>query len=131
MADLIEYLKGRECQGFEPRPIYSRDGDFLTYFFKDVDFHGRRVDDLLTLYFSEEGEELVGCKIKGVRRILSTLGEFGAVGLAVEQHEQTLTLGLLFLGGLAVGDPEHREEYEEMGRRTKNVPLDAREFAFC
>lgn len=67
MADrLIDFLDGREPQGFESRPIYCRDGDFITLHLCDGDYYAERVDELLTVYLSPENNSLVGCKIKGI-----------------------------------------------------------------
>src|SRR5712692_11582165 len=30
--NLTEHLAGKECTGFDPRPHYFADGDFVTYF---------------------------------------------------------------------------------------------------
>jgi len=77
--DLMSYLDGREATGFEPRPFYSPDGDFLTFHFREDDHYAERVDELLTVYLSMDTQELVGCKVKGVRRILDTLGKLGVL----------------------------------------------------
>jgi hypothetical protein len=74
--DLTEYLATAEFEKFEPKPMYSVRGDFLTVFFREDDAYERRVDESLTLYFSESGNELVGCKIKGVSAILKTFADF-------------------------------------------------------
>ena len=42
-----------------------------------MDSYAERVDELLTVYLSVEEHALVGCKIKGARRLLKTLGDFG------------------------------------------------------
>jgi hypothetical protein len=67
---LMEYLNGKEPRGFESRPIYSPDGDFISLYLRDEDSYAERVDDLLTIYRSVENDALVGWKIKGVRRLL-------------------------------------------------------------
>jgi hypothetical protein len=80
-----------------------------------------RVDELLTIYLSEADHELVGCKIKGVSRILKTLDNFG-----VTIRDKQLMLSTLFLAGMAVStSPVGKEKYELIGKRTQNVPLDA------
>jgi len=73
--DLMEYLATAKCEKFEPKPMYSAQGDFLTIFFRDDDAYERRVDELLTLYFSESANELVGCKINRISALLRTLGQ--------------------------------------------------------
>ena len=75
--DLMEYLATAKCQTFEPKPMYFVRGDFLTIFFRDDDAYERRVNEFLTLYFSESGNCVVGCKIKGLSSLLRTLAKFG------------------------------------------------------
>jgi hypothetical protein len=100
--NLMDYLATAKCEKFEPKPMYSVQGDFLTFFFRDDDAYERRVDELLTLYLSESGNELVGCKIKGVSAILRTLGNFG-----VTIREKQLRLSMLFLAGPAPCRAKH------------------------
>ena len=120
--NLTEYLASAKCEKFEPKPMYSAQGDFLTFFFRDDDAYEKRVDELLTVYLAESTNELVGCKIKGVTQILKTLGNFG-----VMIRDQELTLGMLFLAGMAVSKtPESKENYEAIGKRTKDVAFDAK-----
>jgi hypothetical protein len=120
---LTEYFATAQCGNFKPEPMYSAQGDFLTFFFKDDDAYERRVDELLTIYLSESTDELVGCKIKGVREILKTLGDFG-----VMIRNKKLMLSMLFLAGMAVSKtPESKEKYEMIGRRTKDIPLNTEE----
>jgi hypothetical protein len=74
---LTEYLRERKCQGFTRHPYYSKEGDFLTYYLRDVDFFAERLDDVLTVYLAmsdDGGWDFVGFKLKGVRRLLEALG---------------------------------------------------------
>ena len=75
--DLDEYLKTHKAKGFKAVPHYFGQGDFVTYYFRDDPCYAERVDDLLTVFLTFDTKELVGCKIKGVRHILRTAGNFG------------------------------------------------------
>ncbi len=119
--NLTERLAGRRCADFNPRPMYFQDGDYVTYFFKDEIAEENRVDELLTVYRSIKTGEMVGCKIKGVRRILQMLGRFGVV--IQDEHN---VLGILFVGAALIL-PERREEHEKVGERVGSVPLDSKE----
>jgi hypothetical protein len=67
MADkLTDYLQEHPCKGFRPVPF-----DFVTYYARGERCFERRIDDLLTVYLSMETEELVGCKIKGVKHLFT------------------------------------------------------------
>jgi hypothetical protein len=119
-GNLTKYLASAKCEHFEPKPLYSAQGDFLTFFFRDDDAYEKRVDELLTVYLAEADDELVGCKIKGVTQILKTLGNFG-----VMIRDQQLKLSMLFLAGMAVSStPESKEKYEAIGKQTQGVVLD-------
>jgi hypothetical protein len=122
-ASLTEYLAEAKCGEFKPEPMYSVQGDFLTYFFDDDDAFEKRVDELLTIYISESTNDLVGCKIKGVSHILKTLGDFGVL-----IRNKKMMLSMLFLAGMAVSKtPESKEKYELIGKRTKDIPFNAEE----
>lgn len=120
--DLMTYLEGRDVQGFESEPRYSPDGDFLTLHLEDVDYFAQRVDDLLTVYLADDNKRLVGCKIKGVRRILDTLGQFG-----VSIEDGALKLSFFFLPGIDRMEPSRRRWYEELGQRTRGLSVDPAE----
>lgn len=109
---LMDYLKGKEVIGFESRPVYSRDGDFITLFLKDDDYYAERVDELLTVFHSTQTDELVGCKIKGVQLLLETLGRFG---VSVEDGE--VQINFLFVAGALIS-PSKKDQYESLGKRT-------------
>ena len=120
--DLMSYLDGREATGFEPRPFYSPDGDFLTFYFREDDHYAERVDELLTVYLSMDTQELVGCKIKGVRRILDTLGKLGVL---VDDGE--VKMSFLFLSGAFSREDARRKRYEEIGTRTRGIRINPKE----
>jgi len=120
--DLMSYLDGREATGFEPRPFYSPDGDFLTFYFREDDHYAERVDELLTVYLSMDTQELVGCKVKGVRRILDTLGKLGVL---VDDGE--VKMSFLFLSGAFSREDARRKRYEEIGTRTRGIRINPKE----
>ncbi len=120
VEDLTQFLEGKTAQGFEPRPYYSSDGDFLVFYLRDDEAFAERVDDLLTVYRSIKTKELVGCKIKGVLRLVQTLRNFG---VSIEPEDKSLRLSLLFLSAAFGKPPECRQYYEEMGRFSKDMSL--------
>jgi hypothetical protein len=120
---LQEHLQTHHCHGFNPVPHYSALGDFLTYYFRDDRAYEQRVDGLLTVYLSMESHELVGCKIKGVRHILRTAGEFG-----VTLDGDGVKLGFFFfVGAAAAKDAKQKQRYEELGRLAKAATVNRRE----
>lgn len=117
----MDYLNGKAVIGFESRPIYSRDGDFITLFLKDEDYYAERVDELLTAFHSTKTDELVGCTIKGVQLLLETLGKFG---VSVDDGE--VQMNFLFVAGALIS-PSKKDRYECMGKRTSNHRMPRRE----
>ena len=120
--DLIEYLKTHPAQGFRPVPHYFPEGDFVTYYFRNDPSYAQRVDDLLTVFLAFDTKELVGCKIKGVRHILQTAGDFG-IGL----DAGTVQLGFFFFVGASLAKEEmQKKRYEELRQKASEVSLDRR-----
>jgi hypothetical protein len=60
-------LLARPAEQFEPTAIYDRDGDCIEFLAKPDPFYAERVDDLVTVYYSQETNEVIGSLIKGVR----------------------------------------------------------------
>jgi hypothetical protein len=122
----MEYMKGRKVKNFASHPYYSREGDFLTYYFRDDDFYAQRIDDTLTVYLSMEENDFVGFKLKGIRNLLETLGEFT---LKVKDSEGSIMLGMLFWAGMQrMGDNYAAiEYYQRFANKTKQVPIPRKE----
>jgi hypothetical protein len=116
--DLKAYLATHRCKGFSAVPHYFPRGDYVTYYFENDRCFSQRVDDLLTVYLSQETKEIVGFKIKGVRHILETAGSFH-----VTVDDGDVELGFFFFIGAAMAKNEsQRRRYTELGR-FKNVKL--------
>jgi len=120
VENLKQYLDEFQCEGFKSTPRYNSRGDFVSYFFKDVPYVAERVDDVLTVYLAEKSRELIGCKIKGVRHILKTAGEFG---ITVDGGD--IRLGLFFfLGAWSAKDDAERQRYYEELQRAGDTTID-------
>ena len=126
--DLMEYLKTHGPEGFRPVPHYFPQGDFVTYYFRNDPSFAQRVDDLLTVFVAFDTKELVGCKIKGIKHILQTAGDFG-----VSLDDGVVRLGMFFFVGASLAkDEEQRKRYEQIGRKAKDVTMDRKELeAVC
>ncbi len=118
--ELMKYLETAKPLGFEPRPYYGHEEDCLTFFFDNAESYARRVDGLLTLFLSLKTDELVGCQIKGVRRNLKRLGDFG---IAIKHGKVRLGLFFHLLAFLAE-KPEQRDSYLNLSRRTGDVEVE-------
>lgn len=73
-------LLARPAEKFEPTAVYDPDGDCIEFLAKPDSFYAERVDDLVTVYYSQDTNEIVGSLIKGVRgfcaKILETMPGF-------------------------------------------------------
>lgn len=59
-------LLARPAEEFEPVATYDPDGDCIEFLAKPDAFYAERVDDLVTVYFSQETGEVIGSLVKGV-----------------------------------------------------------------
>ena len=82
--------------------------------------YARRVDELLTLFLSLKTDDLVGFQVKGVRKNLRRLGDFG---LAIKHGKVRCGLFFHLLAFLAE-KPEQQKSYLDLGRRTKDVDIE-------
>jgi hypothetical protein len=121
--DLADYLKTHPAKSFRAVPHYFPQGDFVTYYFRNDPCYAQRVDDLLTIFLAFDTDELVGCKIKGIRHIIQTAGDFG-VALA----DGAVRLGMFFFVGASLAkDEDQRSRYEQIGREAKDVTVDRKQ----
>lgn len=60
-------LLARPAEQFEPTATYDPDGDCIEFLAKPGPFYAERVDDLVTVYYSQETGEVIGSLIKGAR----------------------------------------------------------------
>ncbi len=54
---------------FQPLAVYDPDGDCIEFLAKPDPFYAERIDELVTVYYSQETGEIVGSLIKGVSRL--------------------------------------------------------------
>lgn len=118
MDTLTEYLEKNTPEGFNPRPRYHEDSDAVVLFFRRDDSYASRLDHLVTIYRSVASDELVGCKIKGVKALLDELGEFG---VHVKQ-KQDVDIRLLFYAQYkASTDSTIQHTYKELAEEVSRV----------
>src|SRR5947209_1689017 len=53
---------------FVPVVTYDPDGDCIEFLAKPDNFYAERIDDLVTVYYSQETREVIGSLIKGVTK---------------------------------------------------------------
>ncbi len=74
-------LMSRPYEQFVPTATYDPDGDCIEFLYKPDSFYAERIDDLVTVYYSNETDEVIGSLIKDVSKfcsaILSRMPRFG------------------------------------------------------
>lgn len=60
----------QDAPAFQPTATYDPDGDCIEFIAKPDPFYGERVDDLVTVYYSQDTHEVIGSLIKGVHAFL-------------------------------------------------------------
>lgn len=89
-------LLARPSEQFKPTATYDPDGDCIEFLAKPDPFYAERIDDLVTVYYSQETGEVVGSFIKGVskfcREVLRTMP-----GFKTEIHDGPVSLQHFFL----------------------------------
>jgi hypothetical protein len=88
-------LLARPAEQFEPTAIYDPDGDCIEFLAKPDPFYAERVDDLLTVYYSQETGEVVGSLLKGVSRFCKQMLE-KMPGFRIEVHDGRVQLVHIF-----------------------------------
>jgi len=128
---LIDFLK--ELEASEPPPLappemrYGANEDALTVYFRSGESYAYPLNKVATLFLSFEGDELVGCRVKGLRRVLEPDGK---LTIAVPRDGK-LELGLFFhLLAYDTPEPEPRNRLVELGQRAKGMELDTQQLMF-
>ena len=88
-------LLARPAEQFEPTATYDPDGDCIEFLAKPDPFYAERVDDLLTVYYSQETGEVTGSLLKGVSRFCKQMLE-KMPGFRVEIHDGRIRLVHIF-----------------------------------
>jgi hypothetical protein len=88
-------LLARPAEQSEPTAAYDPDGDCIEFLAKPDPFYAERVDDLLTVYYSQETDEVIGSLLKGVSRFCKQMLE-KMPGFKVEIHDGRIRLVHIF-----------------------------------
>lgn len=92
-------LYARPASSFEPAATYDPDGDCIEFLVKPDPFYAERVDDLVTVYYSQETNEVIGSLIKGVTGFCKRISE-KMPGFAIVIQDGRVRLEHLFLARL-------------------------------
>jgi hypothetical protein len=92
-------LLARPAEQFRPTATYDPDGDCIEFLAKPDSFYGERVDELVTVYYSQETGEVVGSLIKGVSQFCQDFSRKNP-GFRIVIHDGPVHLEHLFLARL-------------------------------
>jgi hypothetical protein len=80
---------------FEPSATYDKDGDCIEFLVSSDSFYAERVDDLVTVYYSQGTGEIIGSLIKGVSAFCKKMTET-MPGFAIEIKDGRIQLVHIF-----------------------------------
>jgi len=88
-------LLAKPAEQFRPTATYDPDGDCIEFLASPESFYAERVDDLVTVYYSQETGEVIGSLIKGVSKFCKTLLE-KMPGFRIEIRDGRVSLEHIF-----------------------------------
>ena len=92
-------LLARPAEEFRPTATYDPDGDCIEFLTRPDLFYGERVDDLVTVYYSQETGEVIGSLLKSVSRFCKAMLD-KMPGFKIEIHDGRVKLVHIFLARL-------------------------------
>lgn len=88
-------LLARPTAQFDRVATYDRDGDCIEFFINSDPFYAERIDDLVTVYISQDTGELIGSLLKGVSKFCADIME-RMPGFKIEIHDGPVRLVHIF-----------------------------------
>ncbi len=92
-------LLARPAEQFKPTAMYDRDGDCIEFLTKPDPFYAERVDDLITVYYSQDTQEVIGSLIKGASKFCERIHQ-SMPGFKIVIQDGRVRLEHLFLAQL-------------------------------
>lgn len=100
-------LLANSAERFKPYASYDPDGDCIEFLAKPDPFYAERIDDLVTVYYSQETNEVIGSLIKGASQFCKQF-MVQAPGFRITIEDGPVRLEHIFLAKLWAksGDPQ-------------------------
>jgi hypothetical protein len=89
-------LLAQSAERFTPRADYDEDGDCIEFLTRPDPFYAERIDDLVTVYYSQITDEVIGSFIKGVSVFCEVLKD-KLPGFLISIQDGRIQLQHLFL----------------------------------
>lgn len=106
---------------FRPCAHYDPDSDCVTFYFSNEPDYAKRLNSRVTIYLSDESDELVGCRVKGVRAVLEDIGSFD---VSISHGKVKLTILFVAFHAVFGSDPESRNVYRKIGQAASESDLE-------
>jgi len=122
MADqLMELIQGTPKVEFTSSAYYDAETDALTFYFSDDPDYGKRLNQRVTAYLSLATNELVGCRIKGVKAALDELGWFD---VSISTGKVSLKLLFIAMRKELTEESDLREFYKRLGEVVQRTDVE-------
>lgn len=95
-ADTLDAILAEPSCEFTPSAYYDKDGDCIEFIARPEPFYGKRIDELVTVYLSQESDEVVGALVKGVAAYCSKMSKQNPA-FAIVIDDGRIKMGHLFL----------------------------------
>ncbi|MCL2649054.1 MAG: hypothetical protein FWD61_18985 [Phycisphaerales bacterium] len=105
-AQFQEYVLklAQSAPPFQPNATYDPDGDCIEFLAKPDTFYAERIDDLVTVYYSQDTNEVTGALIKGIKKLCRRMSE-KIPAFQIEIQDGPIKLGYLFFIAKLLASP--------------------------
>src|SRR5688500_3156060 len=107
---LAEFLTSTVAAEFTPVPYWEPETDSLIFYFRNEPSYSKRLNQLMTIFLSAADDKLVGCEVKGIKRILKRVKQFG---IGISDHKLDLKLVLFAALVPEPESPSFEDEYPD------------------
>lgn len=101
-------LMAKPASEFKATAYYDSDGDCIEFLAKPDPFYEERVDDLVTVYYSQKTGEVIGSLVKGVSKLTKRLAQ-ELPGFMITSDDGRIRMEHLFLAGMWMQKSEPQE----------------------
>ena len=131
LEEFANHLKGVKSGEFKPEPYYESKTDSLIFYRHNTPSYSKRINKYLTVFLSDDGDNLVGVEIKGLSVIMSAVENLGDVEMcdpvSINDDDGTSIDLSVFVRCSLVTDaddePVKAKHYEELDRVARGVKI--------
>jgi hypothetical protein len=88
-------LLAQPADRYKPTATYDPDGDCIEFLVSPDPFYAERIDDLVTVYYSQESNEVIGSLVKGVSKFCKSVLQ-KLPGFSIEIRDGRVSLEHIF-----------------------------------